>query len=163
MRTMLFSTLSSEFALHLISLLSMWSNYWDWICFLIFILSLLNGRWSSRLYTDSPAQRRSTCSRCMQLSSSIWCCKRQLYSSSTSAQRSSRASQQCSRSVSIHSLLQQDRRIIHPNTLTLSVCHGFSLSGQFSNRQAEFEPEWDLVYPERVITDHSKLLFGCSH
>lgn len=81
--------------------------YWDRIWFLTLSRSHLNGRWSSRLYTGSPAQRRSICSRCMQLNSSIWCCKRQLYSSSTSAQRSSRASQQCSRSVSIHSLLQQ--------------------------------------------------------
>lgn len=55
-------------------------------------LSVFVCRCSSRRYTDSLTQQPSTCSRCTLLSSSIWCCKPQPSSSSTTlAPLSSRA------------------------------------------------------------------------
>lgn len=63
----------------------------------------------------------------------------------------------------MQSRVARHKRNAHKYTHTFSVCHVFSLSGQFSSQQAEFKPKWDLIYPEWTITHHSMLLFGCIH
>lgn len=81
----------------------------DWIWYACCIahpdlsFSVFTCRCSSRRYTDSLTQQHSTCSRCTLLSSSIWCCKPQPSSSSTtSAPLSSRAWRLYSRSANSH-------------------------------------------------------------